>query len=94
MRVLPAIIISTFLIACDGKEEPINPSESIALDPITVARFNMRNREMREEILVGFKQQNIEFWINDDKSIGYNLVDGDRIDDIITYVYATYWVRN
>jgi len=54
----------------------------------------MRNREMREEILVGFKQQNIEFWINDDKSIGYNLVDGDRIDDIITYVYATYWVRN
>jgi len=89
MKALQTIFIGAFLIACDGGKEVISPS-----DPITVASFDMRNREMREEILVGFKQQNIEFWINDDKSIGYNLVDGDRIDDIITYVYATYWVRN
>ena len=89
MKALQTFFIGAFLIACDSEKEVISPS-----DPMTVASFDMRNREMREEILVGFKEQNIEFWINDDKSIGYNLADGDRIDDIITYVYATYWVRN
>ena len=94
MKFYPVIILSIFLLACDGggkaqiSEEPITESADL------VGSFNMRNREMREMILDESEKKNIEVWINDDRSIGYYLADGDSIDDIVTWVFAVYWVNN
>ena len=40
------------------------------------------------------EKNHIEVWINDDGSIGYHLADAEKIDKIVTCVFAVYWVNN
>ena len=69
-------------------QEPVNETAG------ETARFTMRNREMREMILAESEKKQIEVWLNDDGSIGYYQEDGEAIDDIVTWVFAVYWVNN
>ena len=94
MKFYPVIFLSIFLLACDGSGEAQIPEESSTESADLVGSFNMRNREMREMILDESEKKNIELWINEDRSIGYYLADGESIDDIVTWVFAVYWVNN
>ena len=49
---------------------------------------------MRELILAEAEKRNVEVWTNENESIGYYLVDGDKVDDIVTYAFAVFWVNN
>ena len=49
---------------------------------------------MRELILAEAEKENVEVWTNENGSIGYYLVDGDKVDDIVTYAFAVFWVNN
>ncbi len=49
---------------------------------------------MRELILAEAEKRNIEVWTNENESIGYYLADGDKVDDIVTYAFAVFWVNN
>ncbi len=94
MKICLVIFLSVFLLACDGDRQVVVSEGSSTENPDAVASFNFRNREMREMMLAESEKKDIEVWINDDRSIGYYLADGEKIDDILTWVYAVYWVNN
>lgn len=56
--------------------------------------FKLANREIREETLQMLGDAGIEYWLDDDGAINYNLVDGDVIDRIGNDVILTYIRRN
>jgi hypothetical protein len=94
MKICPVIFLSVFLLACDGDRQVEMPEESGIEDANAVASFNMRNREMREMIVAESEKKNVEVWINDDGSFGYYLADSEKIDEIVTWVFAVFWVNN
>ena len=94
MKYLFFIIISIFSTGCDFGGGVVIPDESVAESTTRVDSFNIRNKEMRELILAEAEKKNVEVWTNENGSIGYYLVDGDKVDDIVTYAFAVFWVNN
>lgn len=87
-------IASTLLVACSQENDTVDSQIVIEEVVPETNSFNMRNREIREEMLAEFTANNIEYWINDDGSIGYNTVDGEAIDRIGNLIRAEYIHRN
>ena len=94
MKYLFFIIISIFSTGCDFGGGVVIPGEPVAESTTRVDSFIIRNKEMRELILAEAEKKNVEVWTNENGSIGYYLVDGDKVDDIVTYAFAVFWVNN
>ena len=94
MKYLGFIIISIFSTACDFGGGVVISEEPVAESATQVDSFNIRNKEMRELILAEAEKKDVEVWTNENGSIGYYLVDGDKVDDIVTYAFAVFWVNN
>jgi len=94
MKYLFFIIISIFSTGCDFGGGVVILEEPVAESTTRVDSFNIRNKEMRELILAEAEKKNVEVWTNENGSIGYYLVDGDKVDDIVTYAFAVFWVNN
>ncbi len=95
MNKLSIIILSIFLLACDGESASAPSEESDTADPNAVASFNLRSGGTREQMLLAeAEKRNVEVWINDDGSIGHYVADNKQIDDILTYIRAVIWVNN
>ncbi len=94
MKYLLFIIISIFSSGCDFGGGVVVLEEPIAESTTRVDSFNIRNKEMRELILAEAEKKNVEVWTNENGSIGYYLADGDKVDDIVTYAFAVFWVNN
>ena len=94
MKYLGFIIISIFSTACDFGGGVVILEEPVAESATRVDSFNIHNKEMRELILAEAEKKNVEVWTNENGSIGYYLVDGDKVDDIVTYAFAVFWVNN
>ncbi|MDP6652182.1 MAG: hypothetical protein QGF90_08775, partial [Gammaproteobacteria bacterium] len=94
MNKLSIIILSIFLLACDGESASAPSGESVTADPNAVASFNLRSGGMREQFLTEAEKRNVEIWINDDGSVGHYVADDKQINDIFTYIRAVIWVNN
>ena len=94
MKYLFFIIISIFSIGCEFGGGGVSLDEPVAESTTRVDSFIIRNKEMRELILAEAEKKNVEVWTNENGSIGNYLVDGDKVDDIVTYAFAVFWVNN
>lgn len=56
--------------------------------------FRIGNKEIRDEMMELFEENDIPFTLNEDNSIRYRLADGDEIDLIYTDVRLAYIRRN
>ncbi len=94
MKIYPVVFLSVLLLAC-GENTGMLPIEEAFVETAgATASFNFRNGEMREMLLTRAEEVGVDVWMIDERSIGYYLADGDKIDDIVTYVYAVFWVNN
>lgn len=82
------------LVACSEGSEQDTAQPSLAEAATTRSSFNIRHAEIRHDTLVALEQEGIEFWINDDNSIGYYLADGKAIDNVYANAVGAYAARN
>ncbi len=89
-------IVLVFLLAscaaCDNNSAVVSPES----EPVeeTTGSFRVGRGEIGTEIIEEMEKQGIEFWRNEDGSIGYFLADGDAIDAIAYYARGKYAARN
>lgn len=83
-----------FLSSCNpnspnvATEQVAQPNEKI------VNRVIMNHVEIRRDILAGLQKHEIQYWINDDNSIGFPPADAEAIDSIYYEVVGAYAARN
>lgn len=102
MRILPVLILIAFLTACDSGRDTLAPGETgedqagaIGQESSEVAAsetdsFRIRNKEIRDEMLDLFEQNNIRYTLDDDNLITIFVADGDEVDKIYTDVRLAY----
>jgi hypothetical protein len=81
-----------FISGCDGASPQNTRSELEKTSE--VESFTMRNTEIRQDIINELTARNIEYWINEDGSIGFNSKDGKQIDAIGFEAIGAYAARN
>ena len=92
MKNILLICLCAAISTCDNNPTVITP-ESV-IPEITTGSFRVGRGEIGTEILEEKGKQGIDYWRNDDGSIGYNLADGDEIDAIAYYARGKYAARN
>lgn len=92
MKYILLIFLCTAITACDNSPTVTTP-ESVTPE-VTTGSFRVGRGEIGTEIVEEMEKQGIEFWRNDDGSIGYYLADGDAIDAIAYYARGKYAARN
>jgi len=72
------------LLLSNCKPQNIETQQAIeeAVDPMATDFFFMRNPEIREDLLEQLGIHGLEYWINEDDSIGFYVKDTKEIDRI------------
>lgn len=91
---LSLTILVLALFACSEEAVTVEQATSIAPETDMVDSFRMRNAEIRQDIVNELTSQNIEHWINEDGSIGFNSEDAERVDAIGFAAIGAYAARN
>ena len=60
------------------------------LDPQAMDSFVMRNPEIREDLLQQLDIHGVEYWINNDESIGFYVRDTKEVDRIANEAIGVY----
>ena len=88
------LLISTVLISCGKEPVPTTAKEAINLNTNGKENIRMRNREIRQDIINALVGHEIEYWINEDGSIGFYSKDAERVDAIGYAAIGAYAARN
>ena len=88
------LLISTVLISCGKEPVPTAAKEAINLNTNGKENIRMRNREIRQDIINALVGHEIEYWINEDGSIGFYSKDAERVDAIGYAAIGAYAARN
>lgn len=85
------VFVGCFLLSCnDSPQVTPAPVESEEV----INQISVRNEEIRKDILAEMASHNIEYWINDDNSIGFPVADAETVDQIWYEVIGAYASRN
>jgi hypothetical protein len=77
-----------------------SPKNPAAADPMVQSEeeivniITMNHAEIRRDILAELHKHEIQYWINEDKSIGFPPGDAETIDSIYYEVVGAYAARN
>ena len=88
------LIFSQILASCSEEVRPTTPDPIVDENPGGEERLSMRNGEIRQDIINALVAQEIEHWINEDGSIGFNSEDAERVDAIGYAAIGAYAARN
>ncbi len=94
MRYLVLVCCLGLVAACGEVTAPLPEQQVAAEDIETRSSFNIGHAEIRHDTLVAMEEAGIEFWINEDNSIGYFLADGKAIDNVYANARGAYAARN
>jgi hypothetical protein len=92
MQLKPILIVfalGTIASACEPATS-INTSSAEIVNPLDRDSFMMRNPEIRVDLLEQLTLHNIEYWINEDSSIGFYVKDTDEVDRIANEAIGVY----
>ena len=95
MKILGTPVLSVALFACAPEKQ--SSSIETTAEILGVNRsgsFDIRNREIREEMIQLIDAAGIEYWIGDEGAIHYDFADGEAIDKIGNEVISEYITRN
>ena len=88
------LLISTLLVSCGKEPIPTTAEAAINVNTIGKETIRMRNREIRLDIINALIGHEIEYWINEDSSIGFYSKDAERVDTIGYAAIGAYAARN
>ncbi len=84
------MLISLVITACDSPPVVNSESPEPVVDPLAEDFFFMRNPEIREDLLEQLAINEIEFWINEDDSIGFYVKDTEEVDRLANEAIGVY----
>jgi hypothetical protein len=94
LLMLPMLSILLLFACSDDQRQIVTHAVTIESASAETGSFRVRNPEIRAEMLAEFDKGNIDYWLNDDGSIGYNSVDGKDIDRVGNLIIGAYITRN
>ena len=95
MKVQLTALFIPVLIACNPAAEPplLGVGTDVSAGPAS-GSFDIRNQEIRDEMIQMISDAGIEYWVGENGAIHYNFADGEAIDRIGNEVISEYITRN
>jgi hypothetical protein len=81
-QLLTACLVVLLLSSCEPQDAVTQETIEAEVDPRATDFFFMRNPEIREDLLEQLTLHDIEYWVNDDDSIGFYVKDTKEVDRI------------
>ena len=89
-RLLFSCALCFSLFACNKPDNAEPAALATETDPMARDSFFMRNPEIREDLLNQLTIHDIEFWINEDNSIGFYARDTKEVDRLANEAIGVY----
>ena len=86
----PLLLATLLLTSCVEEPGPVSQLAIPELDPQAMDSFVMRNPEIREDLLQQLDIHGVEYWINNDESIGFYVRDTKEVDRIANEAIGVY----
>jgi len=83
MKIQPTNLFIPVLIACNPAAEPpmLGVESDVNAGPAS-GSFDIRNQEIRDEMIQMINDAGIEYWVGENGNIHDNIADGEAIDRI------------
>ena len=91
---LRIMTIAALLIVFSCTQDPAPTVGALPSDNLQVESFNVRNSEIRQDIIKELLSREIEHWVNEDNSISFYSRDAEQIDEIGFAAIGAYAARN
>ena len=88
------VTIALFIYLGGCVEETAQPVNSVTTIQSETESFNIRNPEIKQDIITALIDSDIEHWTNEDGSIGFNSQDAEQVDAIGYAAIGAYAARN
>jgi len=82
LRVSAYLIAMLLLSYCEPQESATPEVVAETVDPLATDSFFMRNPEIREDLFEQLEIHEVEYWVNEDNSIGFYVKDTKEVDRI------------
>ena len=82
LRFLAFTMTVLFLSYCEPQVTVTQQAVEAVIDPMATDFFFMRNPEILEDLLEQLTIHEVEYWVNEDDSIGYYVKDTREVDRI------------
>ena len=86
----PLLLATLLLTSCVEEAGSVSQLAIPELDPQAMDFFVMRNPEIREDLLQQLDIHGVEYWINNDESIGFYVRDTKEVDRIANEAIGVY----
>ena len=93
-QTLRMMTIAALLIVFCCTQDPAPTVGVPPSDNLQIESFNVRNSEIRQDIINELLSREIEHWVNEDNSISFYLRDAEQIDEIGYAAIGAYAARN
>ena len=92
-RIVACVLTALVLISCEPQESAAPEVVEEVVDPMATDSFVMRNPAIREDLLEQLTLHGVEYWVNDDESIGFFVRDTKEVDRIANEAIAV-WITS
>ena len=86
----PLLILILLLTSCVEEAGSVSQLAGPKADPQAKDSFVMRNPEIREDLLEQLDIHGVEYWINNDESIGFYVRDTKEVDRLANEAIGVY----
>ena len=94
MNSFKIVTIALFIYLGGCVEETAQPVNSFTTIQSETESFNIRNPEIKQDIITALIDSDIQHWTNEDGSIGFYSQDAERVDAIGYAAIGAYAARN
>ena len=88
------VTIALFIYLGGCVEETAQPVNSVTTIQSETESFNIRNPEIKRDIITALIDRDIQHWTNEDGSIGFYSQDAEQVDAIGYAAIGAYAARN
>ena len=88
------VTLALFIYLGGCVEETAQPVNSVTTIQSETESFNIRNPEIKQDIITALIDSDIQHWTNEDGSIGFYSQDAERVDAIGYAAIGAYAARN
>ena len=93
-QTLRIMTIAALLVVSSCNQDPAPTLSPLPSDNLQIESFNVRNSEIRQDIINELLSREIEHWVNEDNSISFYSRDAERVDAIGFAAIGAYAARN
>ena len=91
---LRIMTVAALLVGSSCTQDPAPTLSALPSDNLQIESFNVRNSEIRQDIINELLSREIEHWVNEDNSISFYSRDAEQVDAIGFAAIGAYAARN